>query len=193
MDSWTTPALGLIAGVAVAAVSGLRAFLPLLAVGLAGRLGWIELQPAAHWLASDAALIGLGFAALLEIAADKFPVVDHVLDLFATAVRPVAAAIASYGVLSSWPSPWAQVLALTLGAGALAVHVAKAKVRLGSTAATAGQANPLVSTAEDGVTLATLLVVFLAPVVALVAAGVLLWLLWRLGRRHRRPGHAATP
>ena len=49
--------LALLAGVGVAAASGLRAFLPLLVLGIAARLGMIELQPGARWLASSPALV----------------------------------------------------------------------------------------------------------------------------------------
>src|SRR5439155_19117320 len=121
--------LALLAGIAVAAASGLRAFLPLLALGLATRGFGLELHPGLHWLSSDLALIVLGTATVLEIAGDKIPVVDHALDLVGTVVRPVTAAIATYGVLVHWPTPWAQILALLLGGSALALHAVKAKTR----------------------------------------------------------------
>ncbi len=37
--------VSILAGVALAAAAGLRAFLPLLVVGLASRWGWIHLSP----------------------------------------------------------------------------------------------------------------------------------------------------
>src|SRR5438552_92753 len=125
--------LALFAGVGIAAACGLRAFLPLLAVGIAARFGMLTLRPGSEWLASDLALWALGTAALLEIAADKIPVVDHALDLVGTILRPLAAWIAAVAVLAGWGSPWAQLVATLLGAGALAVHVAKAKARISST------------------------------------------------------------
>src|SRR5437773_10668842 len=118
--------LALLAGVAIAAACGLRAFLPLFVLGLASRFGGVELAPMARWLAGDAALIGLGTATVLEIAADKIPVVDHALDAVATIVRPAAAALAAYGLLVHWPAPVAALLALLLGGTALALHAAKA-------------------------------------------------------------------
>src|SRR5262249_19581990 len=130
--------LALLTGIGIAAATGLRAFLPLLAVGLAARAGWLELRPGSEWLASDIALWALGSAALLEIAGDKFPVVDHALDAIGTVVRPLASWLATFAVLASWKAPWAGLLATLLGAGSLALHVAKAKARLTSTALTLG-------------------------------------------------------
>jgi hypothetical protein len=176
----------LVAGLAVAAVAGLRAFLPLLAVGLAARFGHLELHPGVLWLASDPALLALGFATVIEIAADKIPIVDHVLDAIGTFVRPVAGALAAYGVLAHWPTPWAQITAILLGTGTLAVHLAKSKVRLGSSAVTLGHANPLLSVGEDIAALVTLAGALLAPIVGLFLVVILVWMLARLAGRSRR-------
>lgn len=51
--------LAVATGVGLAAASGLRAFLPLLAVGLAGRFGFLHFQPGMEWLESDPALWSL--------------------------------------------------------------------------------------------------------------------------------------
>ncbi len=51
--------LALATGVGLAAATGLRAFLPLLAVGLAGRHGLLHLHPGMEWLESDPALWSL--------------------------------------------------------------------------------------------------------------------------------------
>jgi len=179
-------ALALLAGVAIAAACGLRAFLPLLVLGLAARFAGIELAPAARWLASDAALIGLATATVLEILADKIPVVDHALDAVATVIRPAAAALASYGLLVHWPAPWAQILALLLGGTALMLHAAKAKTRLASSLVTVGLANPWISLAEDVITVALVVAAFLAPLLAgllLVLLGAALVRSWRRSPR----------
>src|SRR5262245_53096003 len=115
--------LALASGVAVSAACGLRAFLPLLALGLAARFAHLRLHPGVEWLASDPALVCFGFAALLEILGDKIPIVDHALDAVGTVVRPAAAWVAGFALLTPWPAPWAQILAVILGGTALAVHV----------------------------------------------------------------------
>jgi hypothetical protein len=175
--------LALLSGIAVAAACGLRAFLPLLLLGIAARLGWIELRGGAGWLAGDAALIALGVATVLEVAGDKIPVVDHALDLVGTALRPAAAWLGAYAVLQSWPTPWAQIAAVVLGTAALGVHALKAKVRIGSSALTLGSANPVVSAIEDGLAFVTMAVAVLAPVLAILLPVLIVMAM----RRSRRP------
>ena len=175
--------LALLSGIAVAAACGLRAFLPLLLLGIAARLGWIELRGGADWLAGDVALIALGVATVLEVAGDKVPVVDHALDLVGTALRPVAAWVGAYAVLQSWPTPWAQIAAVVLGTATLGVHALKAKLRIGSSALTLGSANPVVSVIEDGLALGTMVIAVLAPVLAILLPVLLVIAL----RRSRRP------
>ena len=177
--------LSVLGGAAVAAAAGLRAFQPLFALGLASRFGLIQLAHGASWMATDPALVCLGTATLLEIAGDKIPVVDHALDFAGTIVRPVAAAFAAYGMLSGWSAPWAQIIALLLGSGAFALNMAKAKVRLGSSAVSLGTANPVLSVIEDVVSIGMLLVGLLAPLLVLVFVIATIWAWNRHSRRLR--------
>jgi len=169
--------LALATGVGIAAACGLRAFLPLFVVGVAARLNWIELKPGLAWLAGNPVLVSLGVATTLEILADKIPAVDHALDMVATFIRPIAAWLGAYAVLVHWPTPWAQLVSVALGGGALALHAAKAKLRLGSSALTLGHGNPLLSLGEDAAAAAILVTAILAPIRALLAAGAILWVL----------------
>jgi len=182
--------VALAAGVALSAASGLRAFLPLFALGVAGRLGWLDLQSQVEWLTSNPALVCFGVATVLEITADKIPVVDHALDAIATPLRPLAGALAAYAVFVHWPTPWGQIVALILGAGSLLVHVAKAKIRLGSSAVTLGTGNPVVSAAEDGIALSIVVVAIVLPIVAAIVLIVLAWMLLR--RRRTLPPSEAS-
>ncbi len=168
----------LLGGIALASACGLRAFLPLLALSLAARAGLVHLSARAGWIAGDPALWTFAVATVLELAADKIPIVDHVLDAVATVVRPAAAAVAGWAALGTVDPRLAAMAAVVLGGGALGVHVLKAKARLGSTALTLGHANPLLSIGEDIAAAALSAVAFLAPLLVLVLlAAVLLWLL----------------
>ena len=164
---WTL-VLAAASGIAIAAATGLRAFMPLLALGLAGRFGLTRLDPSVAWLSADATLWALGVAATVEILADKIPVVDHALDAVATVVRPLAGGLAAYAALAHWPQPVALAFALIAGAGAFGVHALKAKTRIGSTALTAGAANPVLSAAEDFSAFGIAAVGILLPVIAVV-------------------------
>ncbi len=176
-------ALAVLTGLGIAAACGLRAFLPLLLLGVAARLGWVSLADSASWLSSTPALFALGTATLLELVGDKVPAVDHALDVLGTVLRPAAAWVGAYAVLVNWPAPWGPLIALLLGSGALLVHGIKAKLRLGSTVATLGHGNPLLSMSEDIIAVSLVVIAFLVPVVILAVLIVLAWMLARHSRR----------
>ena len=182
--------LAVVTGITLAAACGLRAFLPLLAVGFAARFGLIRLGSAFDWLAGNPALIALGVATVIEIAADKIPIVDHALDVAGTLLRPAAAVIAVLGVAPHLPAGLAALLALAAGAGALGVHAVKAKARIGSTALTLGHLNPLLSFAEDGTVILVVAAAVLVPIFALAVMATILVVLWR---RRTRGGRAMEP
>ena len=174
--------LALGAGVGIAAACGLRAFLPLLFLGIAARVDLIHLRAGSEWLATDLALAALGVATVLEIAADKIPVVDHALDVVATVLRPAAAWLGAFAVLGNLPSPWGQIAALVLAGLTLGVHAIKSTLRVGSTATTLGHGNPLLSTAEDALAFVLSWAV-IVPILAILSVAFGTWLLLRLWRR----------
>jgi len=170
-------------GIALAASAGLRAFLPLFAAGLAARGFHWPLASGAGWLASDVALLLFGTASVVEIAADKIPAVDHLLDLVQTILSPVAGALAAFAGLSGWPAPFALALAIIVGAPvAGGLHAISALTRVKSSATTGGAGNPLLSILEDTAATVTIIVAFLAPLLALVGVA---WVVTRWLRRRR--------
>lgn len=176
------------AGVVLAASAGLRAFMPLLGAGLAGRfLDW-PLSSGMSWLASDSALIMLGVAAVLELAADKVPVVDNLLDAGHTVAGPIAGMLVTFTALGDLPTPLALILGLAVGAPvAGGVHAVAAATRFKSTVTSAGSLNPALSIAEDGLSIGAILVAVLVPILAFVVAVIVLFVVARVIRRMRRP------
>jgi len=176
-------------GISLAACAGLRAFLPLLIVGAAGRADLLPLTRSFEWLESWPALTVFGVAVLAEFLADKFPVVDHLLDAAQTFVKPVAGTILMASVLTELTPLQATVLGLVAGGtSAGAVHLGKAKLRLASSVATAGTGNPVVSFIEDvAAVIGTLasLVVPLLMIFVLVLAVLAGWWAYRQWRRGR--------
>ena len=178
-----------ILGTALAATCGLRAFLPLLGIGALGAMGKLELAESFQWMSSPVALACFGTAVVFEVAADKFPGVDHVLDVAGTVVKPVAAAIASASMVTDVDPLLGVVLGLIVGGTlAEAVHLVKSKVRVASSALTVGIANPVVSVLEDVVALVSTILSFVIPIVVVTTVVALLslatWWLWRrVGRK----------
>lgn len=193
MDAPFDLVLAVAAGIAVSAATGLRAFLPLFVLGAASRFAGIELHPAVTWLASTPALVAFGTATVIEMAADKVPVLDHALDAVGAFLKPVAGWIAGIAVLAPMHSPWAEITAIALGGGALAVGLAKAKVRLGSSVTTLGHGNPVLSALEDAGTFLLLVIAVLAPLIALAAAGVLVYAIVRARRPSQRRDRSGVP
>jgi hypothetical protein len=189
--------LQIAAGISLAACAGLRAFLPLFATGIAGRLGWVELSGSFSWLSSTPALVVLGVAVTVELLSDKIPVVDHALDVLNTVLKPAAGTALMASMLTNLTPLQAMILGIVAGGGSAGiVHLAKAKLRVGASLLTAGLANPFVSLAEDGVaflgTAAAFLVPLLAAAVAITAMAALVVLFVLFARRLRRASTASA-
>ena len=169
MDAATQYALAY----ALTTSAGLRGVLTLAAVSFAVHAGWFHPFPQFAWLGSTAVTIALTAVAALDLAADKIPVVDHVLHVVGVVVKPACAAILVGGTLH--PKNGHDLVPLmVLGAiNALGIHAASATARGASTAFTGGLANPVVSVAEDGLSIGTIVLAFIAPVAAAILALVL--------------------
>jgi len=187
MDSVAVIVSQVVMGVGLAACAGLRAFLPLLVVGIAGRADVIPLSGPFEWLSSTAALVVFGVAVVTEMLADKVPVVDSALDVLQTFVKPVAGTVLVAAVVTELSPLQATVLGIvTGGVVSGSVQALKAKTRLLSTVSTAGIANPVLSTGEDaGSLLGSVAAVVLWPLALAVLVAVLLLYVLIFARRRR--------
>lgn len=175
-----------VAGVGIAAACGLRAFLPLLALSIGVHFGFVKVDPSMAWIGWPPATIALLWATVLELAADKVPALDHFLDLVGTALRPLAAALAGWVTFTGVHPAVGVAAGLVLGAGAMGVHMAKAKVRLGSSMLTLGSANPILSFIEDAIAIGLAAMAILAPLAALFGVVLVAWAFRRVYRGPRR-------
>src|SRR5262249_3342655 len=115
----------LLAALGLSSTAGLRAYLPLLAVGLAGSTDILPLQANFQPLGSPVVLVILGLLALGEFVLDKVPIVDHVSDAVHTLIRPVSGALIMAGTQNTL-SDWHGWVAAAVGALlALIFHGAK--------------------------------------------------------------------
>ena len=89
--------LELLTGAGLAAAAGLNAYIPLLLLGVAGRLDWIQLPTGWVWLENEWIMVVLGVLLVIEIVADKVPAVDTVNDAIQTVVRPASGGIVFAG------------------------------------------------------------------------------------------------
>src|SRR5215472_9841145 len=96
-------ALSIVLGIALAAATGLRIFLPMLIVSSAAYTGHLQLDNSFAWLGSTSALIMLSVAALAEVLAYYVPVIDNLLDALATPAALIAGTIVSAAVMTDVP------------------------------------------------------------------------------------------
>ena len=118
---------------AVGWASGLRLYLTVLLIGIAGHWGWIALPPGLQVLASPLVLSCAALLAVVEFLADKIPLVDSAWDALHTLIRIPAGAALVAGLVSGWAGDqgqaWRVVAALVGGGLAATAHAAKASTR----------------------------------------------------------------
>lgn len=190
-------------GILLAWLAGIRVYLTVFGVGLAGLLGWVELPPALQATESWWVLGTSGALALVEFCADKIPGVDSVWDLLQTLARIPAGAFLAAAALS--PDGQLGTGALAAGAGvALASHGLKAGTRALLNTSPEPASNWIASLAEDTVVTATLALALAHPWFALsfvlaasLLGALLVWwvwrLLWRGMRRLVAPSRTPSP
>jgi hypothetical protein len=165
--------------------AGLNAYIPLLAVSLAQRFGWLELSGPFNVLGEWWMIAIIALLLAVETVADKVPVVDHVNDVIQSVVRPAAGGIVAVAAAGSATnvSPWLLVLAGVLLAGG--VHAIKATARPAVNVATVGTGGPVVSAAEDAGAVVMSAVAIFAPVLVVVMVIAVIYVLWRIWRSRR--------
>ncbi len=175
-------------GFGLAAATGLRVFIPLLALSLAARADVVTLIPSLDWIDSGGALVVFVVAAAVEVGSYLIPVVDNLLDTVATPAAAVAGTIVMASVLVDIDPLWAWSLAVIAGGGAAAaVQGTTVVARAASTATTAGAVNPALATGEAVGSAGLSLLSIAIPVLAAMAViGVLAFAAWKVPGLYRR-------
>jgi hypothetical protein len=184
-------------GIGLATSAGLNAYIPLLTIGLLGRFtDLMALPPGWQWLENDWVLGILAVLLIIEVVADKIPIVDHINDVVQTVVRPTAGGLA-FGAASSSSTvtvsdpgdffssnQWVPIvigMAISFG-----VHALKATVRPFVNASTMGVGAPVASTAEDTFSVVMAFVAIVFPILIIVMLVLMVWAVVALFRRRRR-------
>src|SRR5271156_6363058 len=160
LASMSDLALSIVLGVALAAATGFRVFLPMLVVSGAAYTGHLHLDDSFAWLGTQSALIMLSVAALLEILAYYIPVIDNLLDVLATPAAFIAGTIVSAAVMTDMPPMVKWTAAIVAGGG-----------------------NAVISTAELGGAVLIPLLALAAPAVAIALVVLFLLVAIRVLRR----------
>ena len=172
-------------GILLAWMAGIRVYLTVFGLGLAGALGWIDLPPALQVTQSWWVLGTSGALAIAEFFADKIPGVDSGWDLLQTLARVPAGAFLAAATLS--PDGHLSGGALAAGAGiALTSHVLKSGSRALMNTSPEPVSNWTASVTEDAVVVGGLALAFAHPWIALVLVvgvsvllALMVWWVWR--------------
>jgi hypothetical protein len=180
-------------GVLLAWLAGVRVYLTVFGIGLAGALGWLDLPQALHVTQSPWVIGVSGALALVEFFADKIPGVDTGWDLLHTLLRVPAGAFLAASAMSADGHLGAGMLATGAGV-ALASHTLKTGTRLLLNTSPEPISNWTASATEDTAVVGGLALAFVHPwlalalviAIAVAFALVVVWFwraLFRGGRR----------
>jgi len=185
--------LSIVLGIALAAASGFRVFLPMLIVSGAAYTGHLQLDSSFAWLGTPSALTMLSVAAVVEVLAYYVPVIDNLLDTLATPAALIAGTIVSAAVMTDMP-PMVKWTAAVIAGGGIAglTQGLTGILRAHSTILTGGLGNPVIATAELGGALFISFLALVAPVAAIALVIAFLLVAIRLLGRLFRGAKSST-
>jgi hypothetical protein len=176
--------LSIFLGIGLAASVGFRVFLPLFALSLAAYFNVWELNESWLWIGSPTALITLGIATIVEIAAYYIPVVDNLLDTIAIPLATLAGTAVMVSTVADLSPVITWALAIIAGGGtAAAIKTSASTTRLGSTVSTAGFGNPVISTLETGTSVVMSIVSIFLPILAFILVICIFYLVVKLYKK----------
>jgi len=173
-------------GIGLSAAVGFRVFLPFLVMGMLQRFHLYSMPEGFLWIATDAALITFGLAAVLEVASYFIPWLDHLLDTITTPLAMAGGTAMMGSSLIAMDPLWQWSLAIIAGGGTAGIiKGSSAALRILSAATTGGWGNFILALAEFLGSLLLCLLSFLWPLlISFFIIGLLFWLLFRFGRKN---------
>jgi hypothetical protein len=184
--------LSLITGLALSAACGFRVFVPMLVMSIAGYngppialpaglewfqsiIGHLPLAPGFEWIGTPVAVKAFGVATLCEIVAYYIPWFDHLLDHIATPAAVIAGVVVMASAVTGMSPFLRWVLAVIAGGGVAGIiQGVTVGIRGGSTVASLGTTNWMVSTAELIGSVVLSVLALLIPALILIVLGALL-------------------
>ncbi|HBH12835.1 MAG: Uncharacterized protein XD91_1402 [Clostridiales bacterium 38_11] len=178
--------LNILIGIGLAATCGFRIFIPLLVMGMANKVGYLELSQGFAWIGSYPALVIFGIATVVEIAAYFIPFVDNLLNTISVPFSIVAGIVVTAAVITDISPILKWTLAIIAGGGAASVtSLISNGAHNTSTFFSAGIANPIVSVGETVISVIIAVLSILVPIVVVILIIIMMVLVYRMIRRFK--------
>lgn len=178
--------------------AGLRLYLVIFGLGLAGLYGFLPLPAHLGVMASPLVIGASGFMALVELFADKLPWLDSLWDGLQTFIRIPAGAALAAGVFGDAGAGVALAAALLGGSVTAATHFSKAGARAAANTSPEPVSNLALSVTEDALVVGGSWLAVQHPEVFLVLLAIFLvtavvLIRWVLRGMRRLFGRDTTP
>jgi hypothetical protein len=176
MNEWL-PTLSLALGSAW--TSGINLYATVSVLGLLQKFGATRL-PGGLEVLDNWWIIGVaGFLYLIEFVADKIPYVDSVWDVVHTFIRVPAGAIVAYAATNQMDESVGIIATLLGGSLAFSSHGTKAALRAGANLSPEPVSNWVLSTSEDVIAFAGVILAVFAPIwIAIVLVVFAIFFVW---------------
>lgn len=175
--------LSIFLGIGLAAAVGFRVFVPLFLLSLAAHYQIIPIAENWEWIGGVPAMVTLGLATFLEIAAYLVPWLDNALDTIAVPLAAVAGTTVMLSTITELSPLLTWSLAIIAGGGtASVIKTGNSSARLGSSLHTAGFANPVIGAIETVGAILLTVISFISPVIAVLIVVALFYFLRKIYR-----------
>ncbi|MFC1599166.1 DUF4126 domain-containing protein [Candidatus Omnitrophota bacterium] len=146
--------------------SGVNLYMTIAGLGIAQRLGWIELPGRMAELSHPAVILVAVILYAIEFFADKVPYVDSAWDSVHTFIRPIGGAALGFMAMAD-AGPALQIpVALITGTISADSHLTKATARVAINTSPEPVTNSLASVTEDASVAGILFLIIKHPVIA---------------------------
>jgi len=166
--------------------SGVNLYLTVAGLGIAQRLGLIELPGSMDTLSHPAVILVAVALYVVEFFADKIPLVDSTWDSLHTFIRPVGGAALGYMAMAE-AGPALQIpIALITGMVSADSHLTKATARVAINTSPEPVTNSVASVTEDVSVAGVLFLIIKHPIIAaVIVICFVIFSIWFLKRMFR--------
>lgn len=173
--------LAICIGLALSATVGFRIFTPLLITGIFVHVDWLTLSDGFSWIGSTPAIVAFAAATLFEIAVNYIPAVGSFMKMISTPIAALAGILLTASFIGDM-SPFLEWSIAIIGGGGAAT-VSHATITAVKGVSETALMSPAVSAAEDATAIIAPILIFVAPIMAILFLLGMAYMIFKLYRR----------